>query len=516
MLIPGPAGPALSTSTVVAYQAIYAGYLAFVHPLRRIPGPKLAAVTRLLYARKLLQGDLVRWLHELHETYGEVVRIAPDEVSFISGETAWQDIYGVHTGAKAARGKYLKDRRWFAAPYNDTWSILQADAEAHPRMRKAIAPAFGDRAIREQEPLIQGYVSLFIQRLHEQVEGPSRGQVDIVRWFNYFTFDIIADLTFGEPFYCLRDSDFHPWVRMLFASVRAISLNSVIRRYPTWQWFVKRLAPRDLLEKRRAFNMWVFERVAQRLEAEGTAATTHPDLMTHITAHEGSSRKRLSRDEIDSNANIMLIAGSETTATLLSGCTYLLLTNPDKLRALQDEVRGAFAEPAEVTLARVNELKYMLAVLNEALRIYPPNAAGFMRLVPEAGDHISGYWIPGGTSVSLSQWPANHSTRNFASPETFAPERFLGDPEYADDNLAVLNPFSFGPRNCLGKSLAYAEMRLLLARLVLEFDMALVDPDTDWMDQKIFTLWDKGPLSIRLTPVGTGAHQNEGAAHGSM
>jgi cytochrome P450 len=57
------------------------------------------------------------------------------------------------------------------------------------------------------------------------------------------------------------------------------------------------------------------------------------------------------------------------------------------------------------------------------------------------------------TSVSVSQWPANHSSRNFKKPDKFVPERFLGDPEYNDDNRAVLNPFSFGPRNCLGKGL---------------------------------------------------------------
>lgn len=115
------------------------------------------------------------------------MRIAPDEVSFISD--VWQEVYGTHTGEKAGKGKYIKDRRWFAEPYNETWSIMQADAETHPRMRKIIAPAFGDKALRDQEDLIQGYVELFTQRLHEQVQGASKGDVDIVKWFNFFTFE---------------------------------------------------------------------------------------------------------------------------------------------------------------------------------------------------------------------------------------------------------------------------------------------------------------------------------------
>lgn len=171
------------------YSLTQAIYLAYFHPLSRIPGPKIAACSRLPYIRYLLKGDLVHWLHELHQKYGDVVRIAPDEVSFISGETAWQDIYGLHTGEKAAKGKYLKDRRWFAEPYNNTWSLLQADADAHPRMRKLMSPAFTDKALRDQEGIIQGYVSLIIQRLHEQVEEKSQDSVDMVRWYNYFTFE---------------------------------------------------------------------------------------------------------------------------------------------------------------------------------------------------------------------------------------------------------------------------------------------------------------------------------------
>ncbi|KAJ6441498.1 isotrichodermin C-15 hydroxylase [Purpureocillium lavendulum] len=488
-------GVGIATGYIFAFSLLYlylrALYLVFFHPLSRVPGPKYAACSRLPYVRNQLRGDLVKWIHSLHEQYGEVVRIAPDEVSFISN--VWQDIYGAHNGEKAAKGAYLKDRRWFASPYNNTWSILQADAEAHPRMRKMIAPAFSDKVLREQESMVQDYVELFILRLHEQADGESKGLVDMVKWFNFFTFDIIADMTFGESFNCLRDSDYHPWVRMLFKSVRAISLNSAIRRYPFFQAIVKRLAPKNLLEQRRQFNQFVFDKVGERLASD----SSHPDLMSHIKKFKDEP-KGMNRDEIDSNANILLVAGSETTATLLSGCTFMLLSNPDKLEKLTKEIRETFTHPSEVTIKAVSNMPYLHAVLSEALRIYPPSPAGFMRIVPESGDTIGGHWIPGGTSVSISQWPANHSEKNFTMPFSFMPERFLGDPRFENDNSAVLNPFSAGPRNCLGKSLANVEMRLLMVRLLLDFDLELLDPAQKWLDQKSFTLWEKQPLMVRL------------------
>lgn len=102
-----------------------------------------------------------------------------------------------------------------------------------------------------------------------------------------------------------------------------------------------------------------------------------------------------------SNADTLIIAGSETTATLLSGATYLLLRNPDALRKLTDEVRSTFKSDDEITFASVNSLTYMLACLNEALRCYPPVPGGLPRIVPKGsgGVTIAGQFVPEGVSV---------------------------------------------------------------------------------------------------------------------
>jgi cytochrome P450 len=120
----------------------------------------------------------------------------------------------------------------------------------------------------------------------------------------------------------------------------------------------------------------------------------------------------------------------------------------------------------------------------------------------------------------MSQHPANHSKRNWTDPEAFVPERWLGDAKYKDDNRAVMNPFSFGPRNCLGKryvsdpqlngvryanrfdSLAHAEMRLIAAKVLFNFDLELKEESGNWLqDQKVFGLWEKPELKVKLVPV---------------
>jgi len=106
-------------------------------------------------------------------------------------------------------------------------------------------------------------------------------------------------------------------------------------------------------------------------------------------------------DELVMNASVLIVAGSETTATLLSGVTYLLLANPKKLSRLTKEVRNAFENEADITMAKVSQLSYLLACLEEAMRLYPPVPVGLPRIVPKGGRSISGYYVPEDVRVTI-------------------------------------------------------------------------------------------------------------------
>lgn len=105
-------------------------------------------------------------------------------------------------------------------------------------------------------------------------------------------------------------------------------------------------------------------------------------------------------------------------------------------------------------------------------------------------------------------WATHHNPQNFADPDKFVPERWLPadhrlhDPRYASDNKAAFKPFAAGMRDCIGKNLAYAEMRLITARLLWHFDMAAVEGQEDWISsQKVFVVAEKGPLNMKVKPV---------------
>jgi cytochrome P450 len=201
-------------------------------------------VTRLRYVLSVWSGRLHSDIQKLHQQYGDVVRIAPDEISFVRPD-AWQDVYSNAPGRPA----FPKSKLWHGSAPGRPMSILNAlDPKVHSRFRKAMEPGFTERAVRLQEPIIQSYVSLFIKQLDSLVATSDEGIVtDIVRWFGFVTFDLIGDLGFGEPFGCLESSEFHPWVSLIFSSLRAATYRASLRYYPSMDWLLRFAVPRSVM-----------------------------------------------------------------------------------------------------------------------------------------------------------------------------------------------------------------------------------------------------------------------------
>lgn len=90
----------------------------------------------------------------------------------------------------------------------------------------------------------------------------------------------------------------------------------------------------------------------------------------------------------------LIVAGSETTATLLSGCIYYLCTTPHVMARLTTEIRSAFTQDSDMTFCTVAGLEYLNAVIEEALRMYPPFVTSLARRVPTGGALVNGQFVP--------------------------------------------------------------------------------------------------------------------------
>lgn len=218
------------------------------------------------------------------------------------------------------------------------------------------------------------------------------------KWFNYFTFDIIGDLSFGESFGCLEAEELHFYPAMLTRSFRSlVYVQGVIYYHLTalQSFFV----PKKLYEGRLRTAQYAADKVEQRL-AEGR---DRKDFISYIV--RGKEEEALNHQEIHSMMNTVLIGGSETTATLLSVVVYYLALNRRVYDKVAAEVRSAFKTEADITMLSVNELTYMLAVLDEGLRIHPPFPSSLPRQVPGEGEDIDGRFVPGGVSGFILEIP---------------------------------------------------------------------------------------------------------------
>jgi cytochrome P450 len=213
----------------VCYVIAHAVYNVFFHPLSRFPGPLLHRAARLAYVYRYFRGTFTFDVLEMHQRYGDIVRVAPDELSFAHPD-AWSDIH------KKA-GPKMDKAEWFYRPIERTpLHIINESHERHSQLRRHLATGFSEKSIRDQEPIIRGHIDLLLQRLRE---NSNDGQpVVISDWYNYTTFDIIGDLTFGEPFGCLKESNYDEWIKSIFDYSR---LGTVAQALGFVPW-VKRIA----------------------------------------------------------------------------------------------------------------------------------------------------------------------------------------------------------------------------------------------------------------------------------
>lgn len=368
------------TSLYLLYVGLTAAWNILLHPLRRIPGPKLWIAFPLLRFVAAVRGRLDINLRTFHEKYGEAVRFCPDEVSFITAQ-AWKDIYG--------HGRRQLPKVLSSA--SNASDIISANDVDHTRFRKSLSHAFSAKGLQAQEPILTGYVDKLVERLKGVAE--SQTPTDMVKWYNLTTFDLIGDLAFGEPFGGLDSSEYHHWVSTIFLAIKIIPVFRLKDRYPLVAKVLFSVLPRRLLQARQQQREHTRLTVWKRLN--GQLAHNRDDFMDSMLRQRGE-KGGLTDRELESNANILIIAGSETTATLLSGVTYWLLRTPDAMEKVVREVRSTMATEDDITFNNVTaRLPYLMACLDEAFRMYPPVPTGLQRLTPpESPITISGYQIP--------------------------------------------------------------------------------------------------------------------------
>ncbi|KAH0277818.1 benzoate 4-monooxygenase cytochrome P450, partial [Aureobasidium melanogenum] len=444
------------------------------HPLYKFPGPFLASISNIPHCLSFLGGRQPYDRLALHERYGPVVRTSPDELSFSTFQS-WKDIYGTRPGHKVFR----------KSPFYE-------DPANHKKMRAQLSNAFSDKSLREQEGLVNEPIDLFIDQIGKLGDCPQG--IDIVMWFNLMTFDIIGSLVFGASFGGLESAKFHEWIQLAVGSMKQGALGDSLGRYPTIAALVKKLFPGvidKILQDTRKHEAHTKDLVRRRLQKN----SDRPDFLTRII--EEREMHIISESQIAAHSSDFIIAGSETTATTLSCATYYLLRDNVLYDKLRIEIRSAFHSYEDINSASASKLKLVNAICLEAMRVYPPLPFALPRVVPQGGDTVNGHVLPEGITVSTNPFAASMSSANFKDPFAFAPERWLDNKN--QDDLDASQPFSYGSRACMGRSLVWTELNLTMCKLHYKYDLELVNTNLDWhRDSKMHIVWHKPATMVRV------------------
>lgn len=365
------------------------------HPLAKYPGPKSWAAFRLRYCFSLWNGSLVHDIHAIHRKYGSIVRVAPNEIS-VARSDGWNDIYC----RRAGHQPFPKNPIWWGDLPGRTPSILSTPILAdHRRMRALLSTCFTPSALQAQEPAIISHIDHLVDQLRKRcVNGDkNRTTVNVVEWFSLVVFDIIGDLGFGETFHCLDNNALHPWVAELFSYSKVGALVAALRHYTIIFNGFMRCLPAKSLEAARANYNWGVKKTHRRLDL----VVQREDFVSRILQFSDNDDLRMSVPELESNMNLLIVAGSDACATVLSGTVNYLVKTPTALQALVNELRSSYRNPSEMTFSNLQQLPYLVAVVEEGLRLCPPFPSGLQHVVPIGGDTVCGGWLPGGVSGTI-------------------------------------------------------------------------------------------------------------------
>ena len=300
----------------------------------------------------MYSGHLAASFRELHERYGPIVRTAPNELSYTDPE-AWKTIYGHHQAGEGFR----KNPMFNPPASNGIHSLISAEGANHARMRRVLSYAFSDKALREQQDILQYFTNLLIVRLRETVQDPAKSQVDLFQWYNWTTFDLIGDLSFGEPFNCLQEAKFSEWVSLVFYAFKTITFINISKCLAPLDKLVALFIPKSLVKKRTK----IFTMNSSKVDRRISSSTDRHDFLSYILKH--NDEKGMTEGEVYANSTLLVLGGSESTASVISGMTYFLLKTPTVMKKAVAEVRRVFKTEEEINFDSVRQQPYLAAVV---------------------------------------------------------------------------------------------------------------------------------------------------------
>lgn len=505
---------ALTATAIIGYFIIYPVlvYLRDAKGLRRYPAfHPLAGITNLPFMGEAMAGFRSKTLYEMHKTH-PVIRTGPNSLSYGSLD-AIKDIYG--HGTKCTKGLFYETLSGTHFHLADVVDKLD-----HQRKRRALSAAYALKNLENWEFKVADKTERFLRAADRHCTLPLKkgfrpDAADLTfnyrDYSNFFTLDAIADIGLSERLGFLdqghdlvkaerMDGTIHyvNYRECLHATARAQAVLVWSEKWYNFSVALSKLVSPDFRKWWKLNEGWndiVYHRATQRLKRY-EAGEKLPDFFQAIMDHNDENDSGVEWGEVVAEISIMMNAGSDTTAIAMNNVVFWLLKHPACLARLREEIDAVLdADEVIAPYDKVKHLPYLRACLDESLRITPPTTFGLPRRTPPEGANILGDFIPGDTTVSISAYVAHRDPKIFPDPESYNPDRWLGDK--GKDLQPYFISFSAGARGCIGRNISYLEQTVLLASVVHRYELAL--PYPEWEPERRETMnLSPGPMPLKI------------------
>ncbi|RYP82600.1 hypothetical protein DL769_001594 [Monosporascus sp. CRB-8-3] len=326
-------------------------------------------------------------------------------------------------------------------------------------------------------------------RIADQAQSLSRciasygtSPVDVDEVMSWFSFDAMGEVVFGEGFNLMESRVMHPVIRH---RDRALALLGPIAD-AIW---IARLAFSFIPFYGRVqdwFRMVAFCDAHMQMRVDRGERDGKMDMASWFIDEykelKGKKDVKALNNLLSGTAVSAVVAGSDTTRASLIATWWFLSKYPEHADKIRSEIQGVDIRNANALAV----LPHLNGVISEILRLVPPALTGGGRITGPQGLLVDGTLIPPFTKVTAPKYVIHRLASAFEDPDEFIPERWYSRPELIRDKRAF-GPFSFGSRQCVGKALAYAELRLVTATLLHHYNVRFApgyDPETMWRDMK--------------------------------
>ncbi|CAK7226446.1 hypothetical protein SCUCBS95973_006202 [Sporothrix curviconia] len=454
-------------------------YRLFLHPLAKVPGPRLAAITSLYCAYyDIYKGGQYIWaVQELHAQYGPVVRIMPNVVH-VNDPVFVDKLYT--QSPRVRRERAYTVLRVFTRQIS---MLATRDHDLHRRRRAVLSRYFSHQNVRRLVPLLNETLENLLRRLdqHSCEAGTDADGLPVPAhlkmYFKATTKDVIQSYAFGGGQMCLDMPDLN---EPLF---RVLSMGRMAPTAVHFPWFIKgmRSLPTSVLIQLFPFLQASIS-FAQSMTCTittikaGTSVPTEAPVRSsifHEVLSSGIDAANKETERIVDEAMVLAVAGTDTTAMTLTALTYKVLSDPVIFSRLRAELDAAIPDPSQFPdPVKLDGLPFLNALIEETLRMYPSATLRQDRVAPDE-DLVYTYAdgtgrtliLPRGTVIGMTAPLLNRSPALYQDPNTFRPDRFLDDPTLARRSLT----FSRGARQCIGINLAYQELQTFTAGLFRKY-----------------------------------------------